>query len=148
MRAMVLEADEDINTYNIDDQYMFGRYLLVAPVMEPLEKYHTRQVYLPKGVWYDYWTKEKLISQGEWIQIDVSIETLPLYVKQDAILVYGKDDKQSTEDTIFPIFKIESYGGKNSSYTVTDGNLEEKIEVKDGMLIANNKQNLEFKLFI
>ena len=56
-RPLVLNYQDDANTYNLDDQFMIGNDLLVAPIVKP--DVTRRLVYLPKGVWYDYWTNKK-----------------------------------------------------------------------------------------
>lgn len=53
MRALALEFPNDRRALGIDDQYMFGPDLLVAPVMEPGLK--SRSVYVPRGRWIDLW---------------------------------------------------------------------------------------------
>ena len=54
LRPMFLEYPEDGETYGMQEQLMFGRDLLVAPVLR--EGATEREVYLPAGEWYDYWT--------------------------------------------------------------------------------------------
>ena len=88
MRALWLEYPEDRNVRSIDDQYLFGSNLLIAPVLKKLSQSKTRDIYLPEGVWYDYFTKEKFVSHGQWIQKKVALDTLPIYVKQGAKLEY------------------------------------------------------------
>ncbi|HQO69740.1 MAG TPA: glycoside hydrolase family 31 protein [Clostridia bacterium] len=142
MKAMVLEAEDDINTYSIEDQYMFGRSILVAPVLESMEKTKKRKVYLPKGIWFDYWTKRRIKSQGSWIEVAVDIYTIPIFIKNGSILAYKKDNAINTEESIFPIEKIESYG-KDAEYTITDGKTEYKIQVKDGKISCKDDKYIE-----
>ena len=92
MRALYLEYPEDRNVRTIDDQYLFGDSLLIAPVLKPLSKSATRDVYLPRGVWFDYFTKEKLDSCGMWITRDIDLATMPIYVKQGTVLRYCSAD--------------------------------------------------------
>src|SRR6266403_5319473 len=56
-RPLMLNYQDDENTYNIDDEFMIGNDLLVAPIVKP--DVTRRLVYLPKGKWYDYWTNKK-----------------------------------------------------------------------------------------
>jgi alpha-glucosidase (family GH31 glycosyl hydrolase) len=76
----------------IDDQYLFGDELLIAPVLKPLRKSRTRNVYLPKGTWFDYFTREKIVSAGQWIVKEVELRTLPIYVREGAVLAYCSAD--------------------------------------------------------
>lgn len=52
MRALVFEYPYDKNVFDIRDEYLFESELLVAPVIE--EKAAEREVYFPKGKWYDW----------------------------------------------------------------------------------------------
>ncbi len=102
MRALYLEYPEDRNVRYIDDQYLFGDNLLIAPVLKPLSKTNIREIYLPKGIWYDYFTKEKIESSGMWIIRKIDLQTLPIYVKEGTTLNYCdvKDHLQNGIDTI------------------------------------------------
>ncbi|RLI24523.1 hypothetical protein DRO58_07290 [Candidatus Bathyarchaeota archaeon] len=99
MRAMVLEFQEDPNTHNIEDQYMFGEAFLVAPVYSPDNE---RTVYLPEGVWFDYWTSREY--KGPTIlHLNPPLEVLPLYVKGDSIIPMGPDMSYVGEKPFNPI---------------------------------------------
>ena len=54
MRPLMLEYPDDPQTWGLDDAFMFGGDLLIAPVLH--EAIRSRDVYLPKGEWYDFWT--------------------------------------------------------------------------------------------
>lgn len=88
MRALYLEYPEDRNVRHIDDQYLFGDSLLIAPVLKPLSKTAFRDIYLPQGVWFDYFTREKIESRGQWIRRKVDLATMPIYVKEGTVLRY------------------------------------------------------------
>jgi len=99
MRAMVLEFQEDPNCYNIEDEYMFGDSFLVAPVCYPAGK---RFVYLPKGVWFEYWTGKEY-EGPTLLSLEVPIDILPLYVKADSIIPTGPDMSYIGEKPFNPI---------------------------------------------
>ena len=88
MRALYLEYPEDRNVRYIDDEYPFGDSLLIAPVLKPMKKSRVRKIYLPNGVWFDYFSKEKLVSDGKWIEKRIELSTLPIFVKEGAVLRY------------------------------------------------------------
>lgn len=92
MRALYLEYPGDRNTRVIDDEYLFGESLLIAPVLKPLSKGRTRDIYLPKGIWHDYFTKEKIVSDGKWITREIDLKTMPIYVKDGTVLEYCSAD--------------------------------------------------------
>ncbi len=68
MRALVLDWPHDQNCRQIEDQYMFGPTLLVAPVV--YEGAAARDVYLPQGRWRDYWEgpEAPLIEGNQWLK--------------------------------------------------------------------------------
>ena len=73
MRPLVLEYEKDVNTHNMNDEFMIGSELLVAPVIE--QGATKRLVYLPEGEWFDYWTKEH-IAGGQYIIRDAPLDTM------------------------------------------------------------------------
>ena len=66
LKAMFLNYPDDPTTWNLEDQFLFGEDMLIAPLME--EKTSSRNVYLPKGKWIDYQTK-KVYEGRQWIDI-------------------------------------------------------------------------------
>jgi len=83
MRALVLEDQEDENVYEIADQYMFGDHFMVAPVTT--KGAVTRSLYLPKGVWFNYWTGEKYDGKS-YRHVVAPLDTIPLFVKAGSII--------------------------------------------------------------
>jgi len=86
---LIFFYQEDQNTRQLGDHKMIGPDLLTATVSA--HKQRTRNVYLPKGVWYNFHTHAATSSSGQWLK-DVSaytaegIFTLPLYAREGAIL--------------------------------------------------------------
>lgn len=93
MRALYLEYPKDRNVYHIDDEYMFGDSILIAPVLAPLSKTDVRNVYLPQGVWFDFFTKERIESTGMWTERKIDLKTMPMYIKEGTKLEYCSADK-------------------------------------------------------
>jgi alpha-glucosidase len=62
IRHLALHFPEDQTVYRIEDQYMLGPHLLVAPVLEP--EATTRGVYLPEGTWYLIWDEQPYQGPG------------------------------------------------------------------------------------
>lgn len=83
IRPLLLEYPEDSNVANLCDQFLLGDQLLVAPVYRP-DTFH-RVVYLPEGNWFDYKTGEKR-EGGRHFMAHAPLDTLPLYVKEGAII--------------------------------------------------------------
>ena len=87
-RPLLLNYQDDPNTYNLDDEFMVGRDLLVAPVLKP--DLTSRLVYLPKGVWYDYWTNKKY-QGGSMIQVEAPLDMVPMFIRGGAIIPTGPE---------------------------------------------------------
>jgi alpha-glucosidase len=85
-RPLMLNYQDDPNTYNLDDEFMVSDDLLVAPIVKP--DVTQRLVYLPKGVWYDYWTNKKYAG-GTMIRTEAPLETVPMFVRGGAIIPMG-----------------------------------------------------------
>jgi alpha-glucosidase (family GH31 glycosyl hydrolase) len=112
MRALWLYYPDDPKAVERDDEYLWGRDLLVAPVIE--KGASSRQIYLPRGVWYDFWTRERKEGDRE-ITREVDLETMPLYVRAGSILPLGPV-KQHTGDPSTGPLSISIYPGQDGSF--------------------------------
>ena len=112
MRALWLHYSEDAAAVKRSDEYLFGRDVLVAPVVE--KGAASRQVYLPPGVWYDFWTSERL-EGGHEINRKVDLETMPLFVRAGSILPLGPV-KQFVEERVDQPLSITIYAGADGSF--------------------------------
>jgi len=99
-RPLVLNYQDDLNTQNLDDQFMVGNDLLVAPVMKP--DVTRRLVYLPAGTWYDYWTNRKY-EGGTTISVDAPLDIVPMFVRGGAIIPMGPEMNYTGEKRFDPI---------------------------------------------
>ncbi|XP_032896705.1 lysosomal alpha-glucosidase-like [Amblyraja radiata] len=84
-RALFFEFPEDRNTYSIDRQFLWGRSLLITPVLEPGASSVT--AYFPRGVWYDFYTGSPLVSTGEFIKLPAPLDTINLHLREGEIIV-------------------------------------------------------------
>ena len=82
-RPLLLNYQQDSNTLNLDDQFMVGNDLLVAPILKADQT--SRMVYLPAGVWYDYWTNKKY-SGETMMRVEAPLEVVPMFVRGGAII--------------------------------------------------------------
>lgn len=99
-RPLVLNYQDDANTYNLDDEFMIGEDLLVAPIVKP--DVTSRLVYLPKGIWYDYWTNKKYTG-GTMVRVDTPLDTVPMFVRGGAIIPQGPQMNYVGEKPFDPI---------------------------------------------
>jgi len=82
MRALVLQYQDDPRARTAKDEYLFGPYLLVAPVIDEGTQ---RPVYLPAGDWVDYWTG-KPVAGGQVVIANAPLDTIPVWVRAGAVL--------------------------------------------------------------
>jgi len=87
VRPLAIDFQDDLNTRRLDLEYMFGSSLLVAPVVDRQPR---RMVYLPEGVWVDFWRKSAQAG-GQWISTTAPLETIPVWVKGGTILPLGPE---------------------------------------------------------
>jgi len=83
LRPLFLEYPDDPRCKGLDDQFLLGRDLLCAPVLQ--EGATSRTVYLPPGDWYDFWSGERL-EGGRDLTVEAPLSHLPLYVRAGAVL--------------------------------------------------------------
>jgi alpha-D-xyloside xylohydrolase len=88
MRPLFFDFPQDAQSWGIDDQFMFGPDLLVAPVLH--EGARSRSVYLPPSTaWRDAWTGE-ISTGGQTVEAAAPLERIPLYLRGEAWLPIRK----------------------------------------------------------
>ncbi|MBQ9130240.1 MAG: hypothetical protein IJX59_05700, partial [Clostridia bacterium] len=100
----------DKNTYNIWDEYLFGDDMIVAPMTE---KEKEREVYLPVGTWYNFFTGEKIEGGNKFT---VKTDDIPVFVKEGTILPLARPVQYITRDTQFEI-TLNLYGDTSNTQT-------------------------------
>jgi alpha-D-xyloside xylohydrolase len=84
MRPLFFDFPNDSASFAVDDQFMFGPDLLVAPILNQGDR--SRKVYLPAGSeWCNAWT-EKSFHGGIWVEVDAPLEIIPLFLRGKAHL--------------------------------------------------------------
>ncbi len=116
MRALWLRYPADSEAVKLGDEYLWGRDLLVAPVVEKDAK--SRRLYLPVGDWYDWWTGEKLPGE-RWIERPVNLETMPIYVRAGAIVPVDPVRQYMAQPVTEPT-SLRVYPGVNGDFTLYD----------------------------
>ncbi len=81
MAGLFFDYANDPEIWNATYQYMLGRYLLVAPVVEP--EVTVAKVYLPEGDWKDFWSTQGYSGQ-QWIEVNAPLNRIPVFVRRDA----------------------------------------------------------------
>lgn len=135
MRALFMDFAADFKTWDVKDEFMFGKSILVAPVVhaqytpEKIKESEnqkqsvdftaekSRIVYLPAGSgWYDFWTNQKL-QGGQEIIRKTKLDMMPLFVKEGAIIPIGPQ-VQFAEEKKWDNLQIKVYPGKDGFFTL------------------------------
>jgi alpha-D-xyloside xylohydrolase len=126
MRALMMDFSNDKQALDINDEYMFGKSLLVCPVTTPMYSKETkedfstlksRELYLPKGTgWFDFWTGEKFTG-GQTIKKEAPLDIIPLYVKAGSIIPIGPKVQFATEKK-WDDLEIRVFEGASGEFTL------------------------------
>ncbi|KPG86318.1 alpha-xylosidase [Frigoribacterium sp. RIT-PI-h] len=118
MRPMALAFPDDRGAAHVDTQYLLGDDLLVAPVFSADG---TVEVYLPAGRWTNWWTGEVVdAGSGTWRTEQHDVLSLPLYVREGAVIPVGARDDRPDHDYLDGlVLKVFPGGDGTRSLTVT-----------------------------
>ncbi|XP_035038068.2 lysosomal alpha-glucosidase isoform X3 [Hippoglossus stenolepis] len=83
-RPLMFEFAKDVGTYGIDKQFLWGKSLLVTPVLDPGVDYVDG--YFPEGQWFDYYTGDSLRSKGEEVRLQAPLDKINLHLREGTIL--------------------------------------------------------------
>jgi alpha-glucosidase (family GH31 glycosyl hydrolase) len=86
MRPLILNYPNDPNVWDLGAEYLWGDDLLVAPVTRRGATHWT--VYLPEGVWHDFWTHQAYRGPGG-VTVAAPLDTLPLFVRAGSLVPFG-----------------------------------------------------------
>ena len=119
MRPLVYEFQDDPNVYDESFEFLFGRDILVANVLEPGAR--TWKVYLPAGTrWYDWNNNFACYEGGQTIEIPVEISTIPLFLREGAIVPMAANQLMSMANDHMTSLHLTVVPGADSSYTLYD----------------------------
>lgn len=114
MRAMWLHYPDDEQAQGMGSQYLWGRDFLVAPVFT--KGAESRDVYLPEGQWYDFWTNEAHAG-GQTVTREVDLATMPLYVRAGAVIPLDPV-RQYTSQAVDGPTTLRVYAGADGEFTL------------------------------
>ena len=112
MRALWLHYPDDTTARSIGSEYLWGRDMLIAPVFEKGATHRT--VYLPNGQWYDWWTGLPQTG-GRWIDRDIDLSIMPIYVRAGAILPFDPV-RQYTDEPVQQPTTLRIYPGADGDF--------------------------------
>lgn len=93
LRALFVEFPDDPGAWKVDDEYLFGSQILVAPLLE--SGITGRTVYLPEGKWIDYQTEK--VYEGEWHKIEAGSLPIIMLVRDGSVLPHLKLAQSTSE---------------------------------------------------
>jgi alpha-glucosidase/alpha-D-xyloside xylohydrolase len=114
MRALWLHYPDDATAVARGDEYLWGRDILVAPVVE--KGATSRKLYLPRGAWYDFWTEEK-VEGGREVSKTVDLATMPLYARAGSIIPLWPVKQYIAEKVDGPLTLV-IYPGADATFTL------------------------------
>lgn len=137
IRPLVLHYENDKNVRNLNDEFLVGEHLLVAPVVE--QGSTKRMVYLPEGTWYDYWTHAEYQGTQYYI-VDAPLDTCPIFVKAGTILpkapaqmYVGEIEDPKLILEVYPgIGAYKHYQDNGEDFAYRDGEYNEYLFNTDG----------------
>ena len=113
MRHLVMDYRTDEMVKNIDNQFLFGPFMMINPVTA--SGVTKRSVYLPAGNWYDFWTGSHYVG-GQTINTNAPLERLPIFIKAGAILPMGPEIMYANQSA--DSLEIRVYQGADGSFVL------------------------------
>ena len=95
LRALLMHHPHDKQVWHIDDEYYFGSEFLVCPVMNSENR---RDIYLPEGLWVNFFTGERLEGSRWYYDVEVPLDEMPVFVRPGANIPLYPDEVDSTDD--------------------------------------------------
>lgn len=132
MRALWLHYPDDPVARCTGNEYLWGRDLLIAPVYE--KGAANRDVYLPAGLWYDWWTSQPVprpasspasvaspasAHSGFTIERSVDLSIMPIYVRAGAVIPFDPIRQYTSQPVTTPT-TLRIYPGANGDFTLYD----------------------------
>ncbi|QYA24835.1 alpha-xylosidase [Gramella sp. MT6] len=125
LRAMFVEYPDDPGSWLIDDQYLFGSDMLVAPLFEEVTG---RNVYLPPGSWIDYQTNK--VYDGGWHKIEAGEIPIVVLVKDGSVIPHI-ELAQSTKDMDWSNLDLVVFASEDTNSVKGDIFLPEANSVQE-----------------
>lgn len=128
VRPLLYEFPEQTELYGVEDQWMVGSQLMVAPIYQP--GIRQRLVHLPEGQWYDFWSGKPL-GGGKPIVWEVPLGKPGVFVPAGALLTLG-NPRQSTYEPLTEL-TIAVYPGASGHWTLIEDDGESNDYRQGGM---------------
>ena len=131
-RPLIFDFQDDENLRNLDDQYLFGANLLIAPIVEDGQR--KREVYLPAGEWFNFNTGEHLIG-SRTIVAEAPLEFIPIFARAGSVLPMLDESPQSTDGLAPESIELHVF------VPAADGEWTSELQEDDGLTYAALEDN-------
>lgn len=145
VRALLVEFPDDPGAWTVDNQYMFGSDILVAPMFE---NGNERQVYLPKGKWVDYQSRQTY--EAGWHTIGTGELEVAMLVREGAVLPHV-EVAQSTDAIDWSAISLQLFGSPAGPASVSlllpgEQQVQEVVLAKKGSRFVVSQDPFEGKI--
>jgi alpha-glucosidase len=128
-RPLIFDHQHDHTARDLDDEFLLGSDLLVAPVLK--SGITARQVYLPSGSWYDWHTDEVVIGP-RYVNAQVTMDRIPVYARGGAVIPMWTEAPPSTAGYHPTTVELHLF------VPAADGNYRSALQEDDGTTFAAN----------
>ncbi|MBX9243301.1 DUF4968 domain-containing protein [Actinotalea ferrariae] len=126
-RPLVLDHQDDAVVRDVDDEFLLGPHLLVAPVIEAGTTH--RQVYLPAGEWADWHTGERFVGP-QFVLAATPMDRIPIYVRAGGVVPMWEHAPSSTAEPAPEIMDLHVHVPRQ------DGVVASMLQEDDGLTVA------------
>ena len=127
VRALLVEFPHDAGAWLVEDEYMFGSQMLVAPLMESGNE---RTVYLPKGKWIDY--QNGKVYEGGYQIIQAGKIPAIILVRDGSLIPHAplaqRTDKINWDQVSFKAYKVSAKKCEGLLYKPGDKTIQTIIQ--------------------
>jgi alpha-D-xyloside xylohydrolase len=149
LRALVVDYQNDRSVHDVDDQFMCGTNILVAPIMQVMgeQREETKRThYLPEGLWYDLFSKEFLLGK-QWVTRDYPLDRIPVWLKGGSVIPLGPLVQSTNELTDatpleFILLLDENQKAKGVFHLSKNKSFVIKAESREGQVIVTFEKDL------
>ncbi|XP_033970453.1 maltase-glucoamylase, intestinal [Trematomus bernacchii] len=113
VRPVMHEFFSDSNTWTVDRQFLWGKHLLITPVLDPGKD--RVWAYIPDAVWYNYETMERLTDRKNHVDMYLPADKLGLHIRGGAILPTQRPDVTTTYSRRHPMGLIVALDDNNQA---------------------------------
>ena len=131
LRGLFMEYPQDEQATQVEDQFLFGEELLVAPVLKKGER--VKRMYLPDGEWIDFNDKKTVYLGGQQIAYRAPLNTIPIFVRKGSIVPMMPVMQYIHENPTYPllIHIFPNYEDEQATFTLYEDDGESLDYLKD-----------------